>query len=316
MLRPRPATCPLAGTGERWSGGPTPAVGNDAMMPSFRDRTLPKTVEWVLIASLLAVPAWRAVGWRALDERPPTTMPSAVAAAELIEPGAIIDPKLLGLPHGKGGFVLFTSTTCPFSEVDAPFYRTVSEWMRNATDGHFVVVSDDPLDTIRDWLNGHAIIANRVVGGPTVSSLYGLGVLATPTVALVGDGGIVTDLWVGELAAAQEAGFMAMLESGLRGSMANLADPPLLKAGSFDWEALGEDAVVLDVRDRGEYRTAHDAIAVNIPVDELGIRAGVEIDRAERVFVDCRFGSLDSCRHAARGLVLDGFARVTVIVPG
>lgn len=285
------------------------------MMPSFRDRTLPKTVEWALIVSLLAVPAWRIVGWRALDERPPTTMLNSSTVAELIEPGAIIDPTFLGLPHGKGGFVLFTSTTCPFSEADAPFYRMVGEWMRNTTDGHFVVVSEEPQHTIRDWLDGHAIIASRVVGGPTVSSLYRLGVLVTPTVALVGDGGIVTDLWAGELAAAQEAGFMAMLESDLRGSMANVADPPLLKAGSFDWEALEEHAVVLDVRDRGEYRTGHDAMSVNIPVDELGIRAGVEIDRAEKVFVDCRFGSLDSCRHAARGLVLDGFVQVTVVVP-
>ena len=94
-----------------------------------------------------------------------------------------------------------------------------------------------------------------------------------------------------------------------------MPDPPLLDKQTFMRFASDNNVVVLDVRDRAEYGLNHNRRAMNIPADELGIRARVEMAASDKLFVDCRVGSLRDCRDAARGLVLDGFTHVKVIVP-
>ena len=205
------------------------------------------------------------------------------------------------------------STTCPFRDGDVEFYRAAATQARRTADAHFVVVSDGPPDAVRRWLDNRAIEADHQPDGLDGLDLYTLGVFATPTVVATNELGVVTDVIVGALTPAEEERFLAVLSGGEGGVMNNLPDPRLVDHETFTRVAGGENVRLLDVRDRAEYRRYRDPQATNIPADELGIRAHVEMAASERLFVDCRVGVVGDCRHAARRLVLDGFTDVAVI---
>jgi TonB family protein len=75
--------------------------------------------------------------------------------------------------------------------------------------------------------------------------------------------------------------------------------------------------LVLDLRERGEFARAHRDDAVNIPRDELVARAGIELDRARPIVIDCSRMETRDCHSAARTLRANslGFARVFVYLP-
>jgi TonB family protein len=74
--------------------------------------------------------------------------------------------------------------------------------------------------------------------------------------------------------------------------------------------------IVLDVREREDFKRGHRAGAVNIPRDELAIRAYIEIERARPVVIDCSQAETRECRMAAN-LLLWGpkVARVMIFLP-
>jgi rhodanese-related sulfurtransferase len=73
---------------------------------------------------------------------------------------------------------------------------------------------------------------------------------------------------------------------------------------------------VLDVREREDFKRGHRAGAVNIPRDELAIRAYIELERARPVVIDCSQAETRECRQAAN-LLLWGpkVARVLIFLP-
>ena len=267
--------------------------------------------EWVLVLALLSVPALRIIGWIESQEGVPK--PHVRPVPELIQPGTIFDSEILRSNDGKN-VILFTRTTCPFSNAEVPFYRDIGDWASIVSGAQFIVVSDESPATVRGWLSNHGIRADRIVD-TAGSDLYTLGVIVTPTVATTNEIGMVTGVLVGALARSLKDSFLATLSSGRGGPMNNYLDPPVVSNETFERLANDDNAVVLDVRDRAEYRIDHYPQAMNIPADELGIRGPVEIAAFRRVFVDCRVGHLGDCRQAARWMVLDGFRDVVVVVP-
>jgi len=73
--------------------------------------------------------------------------------------------------------------------------------------------------------------------------------------------------------------------------------------------------VLLDVRDRDDYRWQHRDQAVNIPFDELTVRAPRELSGFEYVVVDCASFKGDMCRAAPRLLASAGVSHIGVLVP-
>lgn len=203
---------------------------------------------------------------------------------------------------------------------DAEFYRAMAARARETEDAHFVVVSDEPAEMVRRWLDSRAIRAGHLAVGrdglDDSDGLDSLGVFATPTVVATNEHGVVTDVMIGVLAPPEEERFLMMLSGRDDGGvMNNLPDPRLVDDETFTRATSEEKVRLLDVRDRAEYRLQHDPRATNIPADELDTRARVEIAGSERLFVDCRVGVPSDCRNAARSIAFQGFRDVVVIVP-
>lgn len=91
-----------------------------------------------------------------------------------------------------------------------------------------------------------------------------------------------------------------------------------------DWE-IGEPAlaamaaskpVLLDIRERDDFKRQHRAGAINIPGDELAVRAYIELKSARPVVIDCTFTETNRCHNAAN-LLRRGpkIATVLVLIP-
>jgi TonB family protein len=80
--------------------------------------------------------------------------------------------------------------------------------------------------------------------------------------------------------------------------------------------AASTTVVVLDVRERDEFARRHSPGAINIPRNELAIRAYIELDRNQPVVVDCSFTETVLCNSAA-GVLRRGpkIAKVFVLIP-
>jgi rhodanese-related sulfurtransferase len=67
---------------------------------------------------------------------------------------------------------------------------------------------------------------------------------------------------------------------------------------------------VLDVRERREYQLAHSRNTINIPLQELSIRAKFELDPEQPIALDC--GNIEPryCDAAIKQLMKSGFSQI------
>jgi TonB family protein len=78
---------------------------------------------------------------------------------------------------------------------------------------------------------------------------------------------------------------------------------------------LAERPIVLDIRPRSDFSRGHRTGAVNIPADELAVRAGIELDKARPVVVDCSREETRTCQRAAATLKAGTFNRILIFLP-
>jgi TonB family protein len=104
--------------------------------------------------------------------------------------------------------------------------------------------------------------------------------------------------------------------------------PAVSHAGSIDgttWTEIGEPElnklqlaerpIVLDIRPRSDFSRGHRTGAVNIPADELAVRAGIELDKVRPVVVDCSREETRMCQRAAATLKAAKFSRILIFLP-
>ena len=102
---------------------------------------------------------------------------------------------------------------------------------------------------------------------------------------------------------------------------ASTSDPPVSHgghgAGATEIRepelAKQNDAVVLDVGERDAFRRGHRPGAINIPYDELGVRATYELDAKKLHVVDCTRDEREICNIAHGFLSEKGF-KVAILV--
>jgi len=76
----------------------------------------------------------------------------------------------------------------------------------------------------------------------------------------------------------------------------------------------GVRPVVLDIGVREAFKREHWPGAVNIPVDELSVRAGIELAGARAVAIDCTRDEMWRCQAAAAMLAQHGVTNVAVMI--
>lgn len=74
--------------------------------------------------------------------------------------------------------------------------------------------------------------------------------------------------------------------------------------------------IILDIRERDDFKRQHRPGAINIPGNELAIRSYIELDSTRPVVIDCTFTETVTCHSAARTLRLGPkIAKVFVLLP-
>jgi hypothetical protein len=134
-----------------------------------------------------------------------------VSATEVVK-GKSVDGRVLGVDWKKNRrtLVLAISTTCHFCKDSVPFYQKLGA---TGTDVKMVAVLPQPVTEAQQYLGGAGVRVDEV----RQVSLNTLGVRGTPTLLLVNDVGVVTDVWVGKLQPDQEAQVLTALEKKIVG---------------------------------------------------------------------------------------------------
>lgn len=228
--------------------------------------------------------------------------------SESIRRGMVLTLPGLRLAEGGRSVVLFVNTWCPACNASARFYREIM-----VTETNFVIVSDESSIEVRQWLAEHAVAANQVLTSSSVPNLHSLGIPATPTLLTVNERGVVLDIVVGKLSPDQETAFLSFLGGTSDDPIDDLRDPPVIGSKEMIQLVRTGNVQVLDVRDRTAYGAGHHHGAINVPWDELAVRARVELSTKALLVVDCTVGSWRRCRTAARSLYMAGFRQVGVL---
>jgi hypothetical protein len=138
----------------------------------------------------------------------PNAVPRSTVAASAPEvvKGKSVDGRALGVDWKKNRrtLVLAISTTCHFCKDSVPFYQKLGA---TGTDVKVVAVLPQSVTEARKYLGGAGVHVDEVRQVP----LNTLGVRGTPTLLLVNDVGVVTDVWVGKLQPDQETQVMTAL---------------------------------------------------------------------------------------------------------
>jgi hypothetical protein len=135
----------------------------------------------------------------------------AVSASDVTK-GKSMDGRALGVDWAKNHrtLVLAISTTCHFCKDSVPFYRKLGAAGR---DVKMVAVLPQSVTEAQQYLSSEGVHVDEVRQTP----LNTLGVRGTPTLLLVNDVGVVTNVWVGKLQPDQETQVLTALEKKIAG---------------------------------------------------------------------------------------------------
>ncbi|HEU4510354.1 MAG TPA: rhodanese-like domain-containing protein [Pyrinomonadaceae bacterium] len=202
--------------------------------------------------------------------------------------------------------LLAISTECKYCSQDAGVYRRLAASLVSESKTRLIAVFPE-----RQRGAGEAYLKELEVPIREVLyvSLPSLGINSVPTLAILDQNGVVTDMWGGKFSPLEEQALM----SKLRLQDTRSADEWSIDEASLERKVADkEQLVLLDIRDRAPYAMNHRDGARNIPLDELRVRAANELpldhtivicgnDRSE---LDLAYSILDS----------QGFAKILIFV--
>ncbi|MGH9453840.1 MAG: TlpA family protein disulfide reductase [Candidatus Acidiferrum sp.] len=151
---------------------------------------------------------------------PHSIAPTVIASAPEVVQGKSVDAHLLGVDWSKNHrtLVLAISTTCHFCKDSIPFYRKLGA---SGADVKMVAVLPQSVSEGKAYLSGEGVRVDGVRQVP----LNKLGVRGTPTLLLVDEAGVVTDVWVGKLQPDQENQVLTAIEKKIAGLAPDHATP-------------------------------------------------------------------------------------------
>ncbi|MDQ3665559.1 MAG: rhodanese-like domain-containing protein [Acidobacteriota bacterium] len=248
---------------------------------------------------------------------------------------------LTGLDWAKNAhtLVLAISKDCKYCAESIVFYRQLSMHRRGQSHFRLMVILPQSANDGLKQLNDSGVFVDEVRQMP----LQSIGLDIVPTLLLVNDQGIITNIWSGKMLSNQESELFSHL--GIRTNVANMSkqvrgvgstswasESPIRsesssgktdaalksieKAGSIRPEDLdrliksGKSFVIVDVRDRDAYLREHRPGAKNIPLDEIEARAINELPTSALIVADCHCSNGNQGETAREILRKSGFLHV------
>lgn len=159
---------------------------------------------------------------------------------------------------------------CKYCSESAEFYRRLAAGVASQSNLRLIAVFSEKASAAEEYLQQLEVPIRELRN----VSLPSLGITSVPTLAILDQNGIVTDMWVGKLSPLEEKDLMSKLR---------LEDTRSPDEWSIDEAALArkvankELLVLLDIRERAVYALNHRDGAKNIPLDELPVRAQNEL---------------------------------------
>lgn len=140
----------------------------------------------------------------------PQSVPKAITQAAQSSPiGKSVPLENVNWKENKKTLVVYVSTTCHFCTESSPFYKRLAEKYSDSKDVKLVTVMPQPIDDAKTHLKNLGINIKEVYSYPLTS----IGVTSTPTLLLVNDSGIVTEMWKGKLTSDREEQVLSKLSS-------------------------------------------------------------------------------------------------------
>jgi hypothetical protein len=141
----------------------------------------------------------------------------------------------------------------------------------------------------------------------------------TPTLLLVDSKGIAKRVWIGRLSPGEdEETVLGLLASGqVDGGKAHLtvSSGPYLTGAAFAEQYRQHKVALIDPRQREQFAQGHDQNAINIPIEELAVRATMELNESLLQVVDCSNVTQTACKAAISAIEHEGF-RATALNAG
>lgn len=210
-------------------------------------------------------------------------------------------------------FVLFLSETCAYCEQSARFYQKLARQIENNPSRRLIIVSADPASKMEVWARKHDIASGTVVqADPRL--LMRVGLFATPTFVIADSSGVPRATWYGQLQPEEEAAVLdAMTATEVRVASHSTA---IREINEAELNAIGSRVVVVDTSRRDKFVPRMDAgiPVVNIPKDELKVRAAAELPKSRPIVLDCRISvSIPRCLSPALGLMRLGYREILLL---
>lgn len=201
---------------------------------------------------------------------------------------------------GQKTVLLFLQSDCQYCTKSGHFYNDIAKKTAGNPDTKIIAVFSEEDARFQDYL--------KELGLPNLETRQAdfaeIGVEGTPTLAIVGENGIVQNIWKGMLSPKKQSEVKQNL--GLEATDWFIEESEL-----SDLRKKGKTIVVIDIRNREIYARKHFAGAKNIPADELSIRAINELSASDTVAV---YGTFDyESEKAQEVLAREGFRDVYIL---
>jgi rhodanese-related sulfurtransferase len=163
-----------------------------------------------------------------------------------------------------------------------------------------------------DWVRSQGFATDGITVLNERGDRFGIGL--NPGVLWISDDGVLIQQWMGNI---DQIEF-----SQVEAKLLKLQSVPAQLNGEFSDALLRrisdtEGLVFLDIRERVDFaRFAHRAEALNIPLDELDIRARHELDETAPTIIDCSVVGPGVCDYAKILLEAQGFRSVSLLNRG
>lgn len=234
------------------------------------------------VSIVLAAVALAMLVWRGISE--PSSAPEpGTGSMTPIDTGTLLDIDGIDWTASPHTLLLFVSTECGACTAALPTYKRIIEQGRHEGRIRTIALFKEPVESGSAYLRLHDVSVDDVihVRGDQFR------VLATPALALVTSAGYVADFWPEYLNENREGMVLSSLAEASRGALQEREGLPVFGAITVAeaLQAIESGRPVVDIRDRTEFARGHIRGAINIPHDEVLVRAFNELRKSEKLIV-------------------------------